>query len=109
MKLQCARSPAAALFAALWWFIASVSVHDGYLVALRRDVIRHSERNPLGQYLIRCNDGGIGLLLSVKAIGTTAACSLLLLMYQNRRELALAVAGPVAGFQFLLLVYMTFQ
>ena len=101
--------PVATWFAAMWFFIALVSVHDGYLVALRRDVIRHEERNPLGRYLIEWNNGGVALLLSVKGIGTVVTCSFLLLMYQCRRRLALAVAGPVACFQLALLLYMTFR
>jgi hypothetical protein len=98
---------AAQLFGVLWLFITFVSVHDGYMVALRRDVIRHAERNPLGQYLIARNGGDIWLLLAAKAAGTTAASSLLLLLHQLRRQLALFVAGPVACFQFGLLLYMT--
>lgn len=100
---------AAACFAACWLLIACVSVHDAYLVAICSDVIVEEERNPIGKYLLAQNNGAIGLFLLVKGMGTAVVCTCLLLLYQYCRRLALAVSGPVASFQFSLLLYLSLR
>ena len=87
---------AAMCFVGSWVFIAFVAVHDAYLVVLCRDVILDVEQNPIGRYLLRQDDGGVGLFLTVKAAGTAGVCTLLLSLYHYCRRMALAVAGASA-------------
>ena len=93
----------------LWLFIAAVSVHDGYLVALHRDVIGSTEQNPLGRYLIELNGGQIWVFLGAKAVGTVIGCGLMLMLHHLRPRLGLAVARPVAVLQLALLLYLTLR
>lgn len=96
-----------AVFPCLWLFIAYVSVHDGYLVALNRAVILDMERNPLGLQLLHAAGGEVWALLTVKTAGTVLACSLLLLLFWHSRRLGSAVAAGLASFQLLLLLFLS--
>ena len=96
-------------FAVLWFFIALVAVHDGYLVVICSDVIRSAEQNPLGRFLIELDQGDVWLFLTVKAAGTAAVCTVLLTLYHYSRRLALAVCGPLASFQLSLLLYLSLR
>jgi hypothetical protein len=97
----------AAVFPCLWLFIAYVSVHDGYLVALNRAVILEVELNPLGLKLLHAAGGEVWALLAVKTAGTVLACSLLLLLFWHSRRIGSAVAAGLAGFQLGLLLFLT--
>jgi hypothetical protein len=93
-------------FAALWLFIAIVSVHDAWLVLLFSDVIVDTEQNPVGRYLLQSTGGQVWLFLSAKAAGTVIVATLLLLAYVYRPTMALALAGPLSCFQMGLLLYL---
>jgi hypothetical protein len=101
------RNSREAMFCCLWLFITSVSVHDGYLVALNSSVIMEMELNPVGRHLLHMADGEVAGLLATKAVGTVLACSLLLLLFWQSRPLGWAVAAGLATFQFGLLLYLT--
>ncbi len=101
------RDLATTLFAGLWLFIAYVSVHDGYLVALNRNVILEAELNPLGLHLLRAAEGQVWGLLAVKTAGTVLACSALLLLFWRNRRIGSAVAVGLAAFQFALLLFLS--
>ena len=58
------------VFVGVLIFVASVSIYDGYLVIRTGSMIREFELNPMGQYLIKCDDGDIDVFLRVKAAGT---------------------------------------
>jgi hypothetical protein len=94
-------------FAGLWLFIACVSVHDGYLVALNRAVILETELNPLGRQLLLAAEGEVWGLLAAKTVGTVLACSLLLLLFWHSRRLGSVVAASLAMFQLGLLLFLT--
>ena len=96
----------AAIFAALLLIVVGVSVHDAYLVLLYEDVIETTERNPIGLYLIEINGGGVTALLAAKLIGTCVAASLLMMLHEKKRGLALVVAACLACFQIVLLLYL---
>jgi hypothetical protein len=96
------------VFLGIWLFIAVVSVHDGYLMAIHRSVHRQSglEQNPVANYLIVVQGGRVWLLLAAKACGTVTACALLLVLYRWRRRIAWVVAISIAALQLVLLVYL---
>jgi hypothetical protein len=97
------------MFLGFWLFIACVSVHDGYLVAVYRDVIMETERNPVGRQLLEWGGGEIWYLLGAKTAGTIVACSTLLMLFWQSRRLGSAVAAGLASFQLWLLLYLTFS
>ena len=96
------------LFLCLWLFIACVSVHDGYLVAVYRHAIVETERNPVGQLLLAWGGGDIWCFLAAKMAGTVFVCSLLLVLFWHSRRIASAVAAGLASFQLWLLLHLTF-
>ena len=100
-----------ATFLSLWAFIAFVSVHDGFLMAIYRDAHRTSdlEQNPFADSIIRLGDQGIWVMLALKACGTVLACALLLLLYVTWRRGAWIVTWVVAALQATLLLYLYFS
>jgi hypothetical protein len=96
----------AGLFAALWLFIAFVSVVDGVLVLRFRHLIETMELNPFGRALIAANGGRVWALLIVKFLGTIAACAALLVIQRKHHALGFAVACGVASLQLCLLLFL---
>ena len=97
-----------ALFALCWLFVAFVSVHDGYLVALYPGTIVEFERNPINQRLLSFGGGNIWYMIAAKTVGTVLTCSLLLMLFWQKRWLGTCVAMCVAAFQLVLLLYLMF-
>ncbi|MBL6706699.1 MAG: hypothetical protein ISQ06_11340 [Planctomycetaceae bacterium] len=97
-----------------WWynatvgFIAAVSIYDAALVILYANVIALTEQNPVGQYLIRINGDDPSLFVTLKLIGTALTVTVLLLLFQNLRHLAVPVVTGVASAQMSLLLYLSF-
>lgn len=105
--IESRRSLRRALFAGLWLFIACVSVHDAYLVALNRHVMLDVELNPLGLRLLQFAGGDVWALLVAKTAGTVLACSALLLLFWQSRRLGWIVATSLASFQLGLLLFLS--
>jgi hypothetical protein len=93
-------------FVVMWLFIVFVSVHDGYLVVANRAVMQVAEQNPAGRWLIQRNAGDVWLLLAVKAAGTLAVASILLVLHWLRPAVAQFACAVVASFQAGLLAYL---
>jgi hypothetical protein len=87
-------------------FVASVSVYDGYLVVRTGSLIREYELNPVGQYLIKCDDGDIDIFLRVKAAGTLVSLAGLCLLHRHSRRLAGPVEFALVVFQGGLLLFL---
>lgn len=98
-----------AVFAGLWLFIAYVSVHDAYLVALNRFVIHETELNPVGLHLLHWAGGEVWALLAAKTAGTVLASSALLLLFWHNRRLGWVVAASLASFQLALLLFLSLK
>jgi hypothetical protein len=97
----------AILFAGLLLFIAAVSVHDAVLVVLLEDLIQEFERNPVGSWLIEIAQGSVWLFVFVKLMGTSLVGAAQVMIYQWRPHLALASTTVLAGFQLVLLLYLS--
>ncbi len=102
------RSWPSAGFLAVWLFIAFVSVHDGFLMAIHRIAHRDGgvEQNPVAERLIAAAGGRVWPLLIAKACGTVIACALMLVLYARQRRIAWAVTLATAAFQAILLLYL---
>ncbi|MGE3778054.1 MAG: hypothetical protein AB7F89_12775 [Pirellulaceae bacterium] len=102
------RSPQATQlgFHLAWLFIVLVSVVDGYLVWMYRDVIGWTERNPVGVALLSMADGHVWLLLSVKLAGTVLAASWLMVLYHRHPQRGWLIVFGVFLFQLGLLLYL---
>lgn len=87
-------------------FVASVSVYDGYLVVRTGPLIRDFELNPVGQYLITCDDGDIDIFLRVKAAGTVVSLVGLCWLHRHSRRLAGPVELALVVFQGGLLLFL---
>src|SRR5262245_38345867 len=98
----------AATFFTLWLFIIFVSVIDGYLVFRFQHLMRWTELNPVGRFLIVANGGQVWSLLALKFAGTILACSVLLLVYWKNARLGTLIAGALAVLQLSLLLFLLF-
>jgi hypothetical protein len=87
-------------------FVAGVSVYDGYLVVRTGSLIREFELNPVGQYLIKCDDGDIDIFLRVKAAGTLVSLAGLCVLHRHSRRLAGPVELALVVFQGGLLLFL---
>lgn len=64
------------------------------------------EENPVGQALIRMDNGKVGLFAACKLLGTSAALTVLTLLYFKWREKSIWIAGSVATAMLMLLIYL---
>lgn len=87
--------------------IASVSIHDAMLIVVHHESILADERNPVGRWLLEIQGGDIWLFVLVKLLGTSAACALLIRLFEVRPQMALIAAGAVTCFQLGLLGYLS--
>jgi len=97
------------VFVGLSAWIAAVSTHDAVLIVVHHNLIRQTEQNPLGRWLIEAQGGEVWLFLSLKIAGTAAVCTTLVGLYHCRYRYTLVVAGGVACFQLLLLIHLQFR
>lgn len=89
-------------------FVAAVSVHDAMLIVVNHQVISDVEQNPLGKWLLQVHDGEVWLFVLVKLAATALVCAVLVSLYQHKQRLGLMTVGGIAGFQAVLLGYLTF-
>jgi hypothetical protein len=97
---------ATCVFIGVLLFVAGVSIYDGYLVVRTGPLIREFEMNPVGQYLIKCDDGGIDIFLRVKAAGTVVSLVGLCVLHRHSRRLAGPVEFALVAFQAGLLLFL---
>jgi hypothetical protein len=93
-------------FVAVLLFVAGVSLYDGYLVVRTGTMIRQFELNPVGLYLINCDDGDINVFLRVKAAGTLVTLAGLCVLHRHSRRLAGPVELALVVFQGGLLLFL---
>jgi hypothetical protein len=93
-------------FLLMWLTIIGISVHDGFLVLSNRIWMVQLELNPIGRWLIFCNDGDIWFLLAAKLVGTHIASSILLWFYWLRPRLGWPVCAAVCLLQLMLLIFL---
>ena len=95
-------------FAIQWLGIAAVSAYDTYLTIRHQDIIQDTELNPLGRLLIEA-DGGPGLFVASKCLGTAMSLGLLILIRERNREWGGTAAAVLAAFQAGLFAFLTFS
>ena len=96
----------APIFTGVLVFVGAVSAYDGYLVIRTGSAIQEFEKNPVGLYLIDCNDGDPSLFLRVKAAGTILVLAALSYLHHYSQRLANPVAFGVFAFQTGLLIFL---
>src|SRR5580704_10711881 len=94
------------VFVGVLIFVAGVSIYDGYLVIRTGSMIGDFELNPVGQYLIKCDDGDISVFLRVKAAGTLVSLAGLCVLHRHSRRLAGPVEFAIVVFQGGLLLFL---
>lgn len=88
--------------------VAVISVHDALLVVVNYEVIGSMEQNPAGRWLLALQGGEVWLFVVVKLAMTALVCALLVDLYEYWKRGGLMVVAGVAGFQSMLLCYLTF-
>ena len=94
------------LFTTALIFVGAVSAYDSYLVVRTGDMIEDFEKNPVGLYLIKIDNGNTSVFLRVKAAGTIVALSALSYLHRRSRRLASPIAFGLFAFQTGLLLFL---
>jgi hypothetical protein len=97
----------AVIFGLCCLFVAAVSVHDAALVVVNHEVIADVEQNPMGQWLLDVQDGGVWLFVLLKLAGTALVCAVVVTLYQRHTQYGMVTAGGLVVFQAALLGYLT--
>ncbi len=93
-------------FIAVVLFVGGVSAYDGYLVVRTGPMIQDFEKNPVGLYLINCDDGRPDIFLRVKAAGTLLTLVGLAVLHRHSKRLAGPVEFALVVFQGGLLLFL---
>ena len=94
------------VFEFLCFVIAIISAIDLYFIGKTRTIIQESEENPIGQYLIRLDNGDISLFIAFKFIGTMLALYILFKLHRLQFKYTLLITGVIAIAQIILLLYL---
>ncbi len=76
------------------------------LVVANRGVIPEVEENPVGRWLLECQDGHVWLFVGVKLLATSLVTTAVATLFRFRNGLGLAVVSGLAAFQTCLLAYL---
>jgi hypothetical protein len=87
-------------------FVGAVSFYDGYLVVRTGDMIENFERNPVGLYLLKIDNGRPSIFLRVKAAGTILALAALSFLHRRSKRIATPIAFALSVFQTGLLIFL---
>jgi len=100
------RQGLAPIFTSVLVFVGAVSLYDGYLVVRTGEEIMDFEKNPVGLYLLRIDNGSPDVFLRVKAAGTILALSSLSFLHRRSKRLASPIAFALCAFQTGLLIFL---
>lgn len=95
-------------FPALCCLIVGVSLYDTFLIVKYADHIATMEENPIGVWLLRIANGGIGVFVRAKLAGTLIVLAVLLTMWKRKSRTVVPVTTSLAVYQLGLLTYLTF-
>jgi hypothetical protein len=87
-------------------FVGAVSFYDGYLVVRTGDMIQDFEKNPVGLYLLRIDNGSTSVFLRVKAAGTILVLTALSFLHRHSKRMAIPIAFALSVFQTGLLIFL---
>ncbi len=96
----------APIFTSVLVFVGAVSLYDGYLVVRTGEEIMDFEKNPVGLYLLRIDNGSPDVFLRVKAAGTILALTSLSFLHRRSKRLASPIAFALCAFQTGLLIFL---
>lgn len=96
----------APFFTSALLFVGAISFYDGYLVVRTGDMIQQFEKNPVGLYLIKIDNGNPSVFLRVKAAGTILALVGLSFLHRRSKRLAAPIAFALLAFQTGLLIFL---
>ncbi len=96
----------APFFTAALLFVGGVSFYDGYLVVRTGDMIEDFEKNPVGLYLLKIDNGHPSVFLRVKAAGTILALTGLSFLHRRSKRIAAPIAFALSVFQTGLLIFL---
>lgn len=89
-------------------FIAAVSLYDTLLIIRFSESIGVMEQNPIGQWLLALDNGGVWLFVRAKLAGTLSVVAILTAMYRCHSRRTVPVTTSIAAYQTALLSYLTF-
>ena len=86
--------------------IVCISGIDVYWLSKNRDYIVTLEENPLGQYLLKIDNGDVSLFILCKFLGTYIVIATLYYLKNNRIKFVPTIAITLAITQVVLLFYL---
>jgi hypothetical protein len=88
--------------------IVSVSIFDSYWTFKTADSILMREKNPIGVFLIKADNGDVALFMTLKMIGTMLVILIIPLLFLFKKWWGLTTASVLAAFQTALFFYLTY-
>jgi hypothetical protein len=95
------------LFSGMWLVIACVSSIDTYLTVRYRQDLYFLELNPIARFLLWVDGWEPSLLIGSKFLGSILVLGFVTALYSQNRRIGLIVTAALAGFQLLLLAFLT--
>jgi len=89
------------------FLIVLVSSIDIYWLSKNRDLIHEYELNPIGQYLLRLDNGDVSLFILCKTLGTYIVIASLYILFHYRKRYAIVSISILAIIQIILLFYLS--
>ena len=86
--------------------IAVVSAIDIYWLSRNRSSITMYEMNPIGQYLLKLDNGDVSLFILVKILGTNLVIAILYTLKYFNIKYTYIIAASLTLIQILLLLYL---
>jgi hypothetical protein len=96
------------LLMVLWLFIGTVAAYDVYLSVKYQDTLRFQELNPVGQWLLKIDNGSVAVFMGCKFLGTMITLGVVIVLYCYKRHLGLTVASALACAQAMVAGYLLF-
>ena len=93
---------------AMVMIIGCVSIYDVYWSFKTAEVLKETEQNPLGTWLISADGGDISLFMTCKMVGTMIVLMSIPSIYVYKKQWGMICGAAVATFQCLLMVYLNF-
>lgn len=89
-------------------FIAAVSSIDTGITVKFKDVLQHTEENPLARFILSIHNWEVAGFVSIKMFLTILVLGILISLYHIKPKHAMIITVIVAMFQAVLLSYLLF-
>jgi len=97
------------VFNLCFWWVLLVSLVDHYLTIKLQETILTAEKNPLGIFLIKADNGSVALFMTLKMAFLWVIYFFLLNIYKVKKIYALVPLAFLSIFQLILVFYFFWE